>query len=72
MRGHGNTVVGQLVKQATVRAAYTDVNALHAVSTLMLSPDIVRMDDAELLQNATENFDSTGRGRISGGGWRSR
>lgn len=57
MRGHGNTVVGSTVKQATVRAAYTDINALMQYQALMLSPDITCMDDAELLHNATENFD---------------
>jgi ribulose-5-phosphate 4-epimerase/fuculose-1-phosphate aldolase len=57
MRGHGNTVVGATVKQATVRAAYTDINALMQYQALMLNPEITAMDDAELLQNATENFD---------------
>ena len=57
MRGHGNTVVGNSVKQATVRAAYTDINATMQFAALQLSPEITYMDDAELLFNATENFD---------------
>ncbi len=58
MRGHGNTVVGSTVKQATVRAAYTDINATMQFQALQLSPEITYMDDAELLFNATENFDA--------------
>jgi len=58
MRGHGNTVVGSSVKQATVRAVYTDINALMQYQALQLSPEITCMDHAELLQNATENFDA--------------
>jgi ribulose-5-phosphate 4-epimerase/fuculose-1-phosphate aldolase len=57
MRGHGNTVVGSSVKQATVRAVYTDINARMQYQALMLSPEITCLDDAELRQNATENFD---------------
>ena len=49
--------MGSSVKQATVRAVYTDINATMQYQALQLSPEITCMDDAELLQNATENFD---------------
>lgn len=48
MRGHGEVVVGASVKQAVVYAAYVDINARMQVQALLLSPDIVALDKAEL------------------------
>jgi HCOMODA/2-hydroxy-3-carboxy-muconic semialdehyde decarboxylase len=58
MRGHGETVVGRSVREATVRAIYSVIDARVEFAALALSPDIVWMDDAELQFNATENFDA--------------
>jgi HCOMODA/2-hydroxy-3-carboxy-muconic semialdehyde decarboxylase len=58
MRGHGETVVGASVREATVRAIYSVIDARVEAAALALSPDIVWMDDAELAFNATENFDA--------------
>jgi HCOMODA/2-hydroxy-3-carboxy-muconic semialdehyde decarboxylase len=58
MRGHGETVVGRSVREATVRALYTHIDALAQHAALSLSPDITPLDDAELAVNATENFDA--------------
>lgn len=46
MRGHGNVVEGSSIKQATVFAAYTDVNA--RLQALQLDRNIVVMDEPEL------------------------
>jgi ribulose-5-phosphate 4-epimerase/fuculose-1-phosphate aldolase len=48
MRGHGNVVVGNSVKQATVYAAYTDLNAQIQTASLTLGADIITMDEKEL------------------------
>jgi ribulose-5-phosphate 4-epimerase/fuculose-1-phosphate aldolase len=48
MRGHGNVVVGSSVKQATVYAAYVDINARMQMQAMLLSQNIVAMIDAEL------------------------
>jgi len=57
MRGHGETVVGRSVREATVRALYTNIDArAQAAATPMGS--IVALDDAELATNARENFDA--------------
>jgi ribulose-5-phosphate 4-epimerase/fuculose-1-phosphate aldolase len=57
MRGHGETVVGRSVKEATVRALYTNIDArAQAAATPMGT--IVALDDAELATNARENFDA--------------
>lgn len=58
MRGHGETVVGRSVREATVRALYTHIDALAQHAALSLSPDITALDDAELATNAAENFDA--------------
>jgi HCOMODA/2-hydroxy-3-carboxy-muconic semialdehyde decarboxylase len=58
MRGHGETVVGRSVREATVRALYTHINALAQHAAMALSPDITALDDAELATNAAENFDA--------------
>jgi HCOMODA/2-hydroxy-3-carboxy-muconic semialdehyde decarboxylase len=49
MRGHGNVIVGSSVKQATVYAVYTDVNARMQAASLVLNGKIVVMDEQELL-----------------------
>jgi len=58
MRGHGETVVGRSVREATVRAIYTHINAQAQSAALALSADITALDDAELQSNAAENFDA--------------
>lgn len=57
MRGHGDTVVGGSVKEATVRAVYTEIDARILLQALQLSPTVVALDEAELRYNARENFD---------------
>ncbi len=48
LRGHGNVVVGSSVKQATVFAAYTDINARMQAQGMQLDRNIVVMDGPEL------------------------
>ena len=55
MRGHGNVVVGSSVKQAVVYAAYVDINARMQTQALLLSHDIVTMNQPELF--TPEEFD---------------
>jgi ribulose-5-phosphate 4-epimerase/fuculose-1-phosphate aldolase len=55
MRGHGNVVVGSSVKQAVVYAAYVDINARMQTQALLLSRDIVAMNQPELF--TPEEFD---------------
>ena len=50
MRGHGNVVVGSSIKQAVVYAAYVDINARMQTQALLLSRDIVTMDEPELFR----------------------
>jgi HCOMODA/2-hydroxy-3-carboxy-muconic semialdehyde decarboxylase len=58
MRGHGDTVVGSSVREATVRTVYTHIDAQAQAAALALSPNITVLDTAELAYNATENFDA--------------
>ncbi len=58
MRGHGETVVGSSVREATVRTLYTHIDAQAQGAALALSPNITVLDAAELAFNATENFDA--------------
>jgi ribulose-5-phosphate 4-epimerase/fuculose-1-phosphate aldolase len=58
MRGHGETVVGRSVREATVRTLYTHIDAQAQSAALALNPNITAMDAAELAFNATENFDA--------------
>jgi ribulose-5-phosphate 4-epimerase/fuculose-1-phosphate aldolase len=58
MRGHGETVVGSSVREATVRTLYTHIDAQAQSAALALSPNITVMDAAELANNAAENFDA--------------
>ncbi len=58
MRGHGDTVVGSSVREATVRTIYTHIDALAQSAALALSPKITALDAAELATNAAENFDA--------------
>jgi HCOMODA/2-hydroxy-3-carboxy-muconic semialdehyde decarboxylase len=55
MRGHGNVVVGSSVRQAVVYAAYVDINARMQTQALLLSRDIVPLDQPELF--TPEEFD---------------
>jgi ribulose-5-phosphate 4-epimerase/fuculose-1-phosphate aldolase len=48
MRGHGEVVVGASVKQAVVYAAYVDINARMQMQALLLSRDIVMLNEPEL------------------------
>ena len=43
MRGHGNVIVASSVKQATVYAVYTDINARMQAASLALNRKIVSM-----------------------------
>jgi HCOMODA/2-hydroxy-3-carboxy-muconic semialdehyde decarboxylase len=58
MRGHGDTVVGRSVREATVRTIYTHIDAQAQSAAMALSKTITALDDAELSFNATENFDA--------------
>ena len=58
MRGHGDTVVGGSVREATVRTIYTHIDAQAEAAALALSPNIITLDAAELAYNAAENFDA--------------
>ena len=58
MRGHGDTVVGNSVREATVRTIYTHIDAQAQSAALALSRKITVMDAAELESNAAENFDA--------------
>jgi len=55
MRGHGEVVVGSSVKQAVVYAAYIDINARMQTQAMLLSRDIVALDEPELFK--PEEFD---------------
>lgn len=48
MRGHGNVVVGSSIKQATVYAVYTDINAHMQAASLALNSKIISMNEPEL------------------------
>jgi ribulose-5-phosphate 4-epimerase/fuculose-1-phosphate aldolase len=58
MRGHGDTVVGSSVREATVRTIYTHIDAQAQSAAMALSPKITTLDNAELETSATENFDA--------------
>lgn len=58
MRGHGETVVGGSVREATVRTIYTHIDALAQSAAMAISPTITPLDAAELATNAAENFDA--------------
>jgi 3-hydroxy-2-methylpyridine-4,5-dicarboxylate 4-decarboxylase len=58
MRGHGEAVVGRSVREATVRALYTHIDALAQHAALALGAHVTALDDAELATNAAENFDA--------------
>jgi ribulose-5-phosphate 4-epimerase/fuculose-1-phosphate aldolase len=58
MRGHGETVVGGSVREATVRTLYTHIDAQAQSAAMALSPKITALDNAELETNAAENFDA--------------
>jgi len=55
MRGHGETVVGGSVEEATVRTFYTNIDARAQGAALAMSSKITAMDDAELAFNSKEN-----------------
>jgi ribulose-5-phosphate 4-epimerase/fuculose-1-phosphate aldolase len=52
MRGHGEVIVGASVKQAVVYAAYVDINVRMQTQALLLSRDIVTMNEPELFTPA--------------------
>jgi ribulose-5-phosphate 4-epimerase/fuculose-1-phosphate aldolase len=58
MRGHGETVVGRSVKEATVRTLYINIDARAQAAAKAMGTDLVALDDAELATNARENFDA--------------
>lgn len=58
MRGHGETVVGRSVREATVRALYTHIDAQAQLAGMTLNPKITAMNESELTLNPKENFDA--------------
>ncbi len=54
MRGHGDTIVGPSVKEATVRAIYTDIDARAEMAALALSPHLNVLNAAERAAYDTE------------------
>ena len=58
MRGHGETVVGRSVREATVRTIYTHIDAQAQSAALALSPNITALNDAGIGDHAAENFDA--------------
>jgi HCOMODA/2-hydroxy-3-carboxy-muconic semialdehyde decarboxylase len=48
MRGHGETVVGRSVKEATVRTIYTNLDARAQTAAMALSSRFTVLDDAEI------------------------
>jgi HCOMODA/2-hydroxy-3-carboxy-muconic semialdehyde decarboxylase len=58
MRGHGDTVVGRSVREATVRTIYTHIDAQAQSAALALSSKITPLNESELEFNSTENFDA--------------
>jgi len=58
MRGHGETVVGRSVREATIRTIYTRINAQAQSAALALSSKITALNESELEINSTENFDA--------------
>jgi ribulose-5-phosphate 4-epimerase/fuculose-1-phosphate aldolase len=56
LRGHGNVVVGSSVRQVTVYAAYTDINAQMQLQAMQLKRDIIAMDAPELF--GPDEFDT--------------
>ena len=48
MRGHGETVVGRSVKEATVRTIYTNLDARAQTAAMALSSKFTVLDDAEI------------------------
>jgi HCOMODA/2-hydroxy-3-carboxy-muconic semialdehyde decarboxylase len=58
MRGHGETVVGSSVREATVRALYTHIDAQAQFAGMALNQKVKALDAAELASNAAENFDA--------------
>jgi 3-hydroxy-2-methylpyridine-4,5-dicarboxylate 4-decarboxylase len=47
MRGHGDTVVGASVKEATVRAIYTDLNAVAQTQAIALGGKVIALNERE-------------------------
>ena len=58
MRGHGDTVVGRSVREATVRTIYTHIDARRRALRWRSAGILRLMDAAELATNAAENFDA--------------
>lgn len=58
MRGHGDTVVGRSVQEATVRTIYTHIDAQALSAALALSSKITPLNESGLEFNSTENFDA--------------
>ena len=54
MRGHGETVVGRSVKEATVRTLYTNIDARAQTAAMSFSSQFVVLDDDELAAYAKE------------------
>jgi HCOMODA/2-hydroxy-3-carboxy-muconic semialdehyde decarboxylase len=48
MRGHGETVVGRSVKEATVRTLYTNIDARAQAAAMAMASKFVTLDDTEI------------------------
>jgi HCOMODA/2-hydroxy-3-carboxy-muconic semialdehyde decarboxylase len=48
LRGHGNVIVGTSIKQATVFAIYTEINARVQLQALSFAREIMTLDEPEL------------------------
>ena|SRR5215469_9032618 len=48
MRGHGETVVGRSVKEATVRTLYTNIDARAQAAAMAMGSKFVTLDDTEI------------------------
>ena len=57
MRGHGQTVVGQTMKQAVFRAIYAELNARLLMHALQLTPNPVLLSAKEIALNRHEISD---------------
>jgi ribulose-5-phosphate 4-epimerase/fuculose-1-phosphate aldolase len=56
MRGHGDTVVGVSMKEATVRAIYTDVDARAQAGAIALGGGLIALNDRERAAYSSEQL----------------
>jgi hypothetical protein len=56
MRGHGDTVVGVSMREATVRAIYTDVDARAQAGAIALGGGLIALNDRERAAYSSEQL----------------